>query len=136
MSCEFSGKKQSTLSQKILYNQKVKQDLICKLLEFIRCHDSTSLPNSISSKYISDIPVDANITSGSVSHLAHLFDKAEKTGWKEKLRYSENNISDQMARMQIYDEMELYLSEGKQKGLPSAETRGGQLPEAQQPLVK
>ncbi|PKB96599.1 hypothetical protein RhiirA5_434561 [Rhizophagus irregularis] len=92
------GNKQNTLPKKIPYNQKVEQDLICELLEFIRCHDSTSLPNSIST---------------------------EKTGQKEKLRWyyyseeykkkvvalsSENNISDQMARTQIYDEMELYLS--------------------------
>src|SRR2546430_606270 len=94
---------------KIPYNQKVEQDLICKLLEFIRCHDSTSLPNSISSKHIPDVPVDANLTSGSIPHLAHLFDKAEKTGRKEKLHYSEeyeNNISDQMARTQIYDRSE------------------------------
>ncbi|CAG8448677.1 6456_t:CDS:1, partial [Funneliformis mosseae] len=49
------------------------------------CHDSTPLPNSISSKHISDIPVNVDLTPGSVSHLAHLFDKAEKTGWKEKL---------------------------------------------------
>ncbi|CAB5394842.1 unnamed protein product [Rhizophagus irregularis] len=102
--------------------EKVEQDLICELLEFIRCHDSTSLPNSISSKHIPDVPVDANLTPGSVPYLARLFDKAEKTGQKEKLRWyyyseeyekkvvtlsSENNISNQMARTQIYDEMEL-----------------------------
>ncbi|GES77803.1 hypothetical protein GLOIN_2v1882276 [Rhizophagus clarus] len=87
--------------EKISYNQKVEQDLICELLEFIRCHDSTSLLNSISSKHIPDVPVNANLTPGSVPHLVHLFDKAEKTGWKEKLR------CDQMARTQIYDEMEL-----------------------------
>src|SRR5205814_1921953 len=106
---------------KIPYNQKVEQDLICELLEFIRCHDSTSFQNSISSKHIPDVPVDANLTPGSVPHLAHLFNKAEKTGRKEKLRWyyyseeyetkvvtlrSENNISDQMARTHIYDEME------------------------------
>ena len=83
MSCESSGNKQSTPPQKISYNQKVEQDLICELLEFIRRHDSTSLPNSISSKHIPDVPVDADLTSGSVPHLAHLFDKAEKTGQKE-----------------------------------------------------
>ncbi|GES98233.1 hypothetical protein GLOIN_2v1882276 [Rhizophagus clarus] len=115
--------------EKISYNQKVEQDLICELLEFIRCHDFTSLLNSISSKHIPDVPVNVNLTPGSVPHLAHLFNKAEKTGQKEKLRWyyyseeykkkvivlsSENNISDQMdqmARTQIYDEMELYLPE-------------------------
>jgi len=39
--------KQVNLSEikeaKIPYNQKVEQDLICELLEFIRCHDSTFL---------------------------------------------------------------------------------------------
>ncbi|GES87785.1 hypothetical protein GLOIN_2v1790949 [Rhizophagus clarus] len=71
--------------EKISYNQKVEQDLICELLEFIRCHNSTSLLNSISSKHIPDVPVNANLTPGSVPHLAYLFDKAEKTGQKEKL---------------------------------------------------
>src|SRR6266542_2230849 len=120
--------KQVNLSEikevKIPYNQKVEQDLICVLLESIRCHDSTSLLNSISSKHVSfdAIPLgSADLTPGSVPHLAHLFDKAEKTGRKEKLRWyyyseeykkkvvtlsSKNNISDQMARTQIY---ELYL---------------------------
>jgi len=117
---------------KISYNQKVEQDLICELLEFIRCHDFTSLPNSISSKHISDVPVITDLTPGSVSHLAHLFDKAKKIGRKEKLRWyyyseeyekkiitlsSENNISDQMARTQIYDEMELYLPGKKREYL-------------------
>ncbi|GES97963.1 hypothetical protein GLOIN_2v1790949 [Rhizophagus clarus] len=121
--------------EKISYNQKVEQDLICELLEFIRCHDSTSLLNSISSKHIPDVPVNVNLTPGSVPHLAHLFNKAEKTGQKEKLRWyyyseeyekkvivlsSENNISDQMdqmARTQIYDEMELYLPSKKREYL-------------------
>ncbi|RIA90971.1 hypothetical protein C1645_737448 [Glomus cerebriforme] len=49
------------------------------------CHNFTSLSNSISNKHIPDIPVDTDLTSGSVSHLAHLFDKAKKTGQKEKL---------------------------------------------------
>ncbi|CAG8708824.1 15749_t:CDS:2, partial [Racocetra fulgida] len=83
--------KQVNLSEikgtKIPYNQKVEQDLICELLEFITWHDSISLPNSISSKHILDVPVDADPTPGSVPHLAHLFDKAEKTGRKEKLRW-------------------------------------------------
>ena len=47
--------KQNILPKKIPYNQKVEQDLICELLEFIRRHDSTSLPNSISSKHIPDV---------------------------------------------------------------------------------
>ncbi|CAB5371256.1 unnamed protein product [Rhizophagus irregularis] len=83
--------KQVNLSEikeaKISYNQKVEQDLICELLEFIRCHDSTPLSNSISSKHISDVPVNADLTPGSVPHLVHLFVKAEKTGQKEKLRW-------------------------------------------------
>src|SRR6266498_3388970 len=49
-----SEEKQVNLSEikvaKIPYNQKVEQDLICELLEFIR---STSLLNSISSKHVS-----------------------------------------------------------------------------------
>jgi len=44
-------------------------------------------PNSISSKHIPDVPANADLTPGSVLHLAHLFDKAEKTGRKEKLRW-------------------------------------------------
>ena len=134
-----SEEKQVNLSEikvaKIPYNQKVEQDLICELLEFIRCHNSTSLLNSISSKHVSfdAIPLgSADLTPGSVPHLAHLFDKAEKTGRKEKLRWyyyseeyekkvvtlrSENNISDQMARTQIYDEMELYLPGKKREYL-------------------
>ncbi|CAG8762188.1 7686_t:CDS:2, partial [Racocetra persica] len=71
--------------QKIEEEQKVEQDLICELLEFIRYHNSTYLPNSISSKHIPDILVDADLTPGSVSHLAHLFNKAEKTIWIEKM---------------------------------------------------
>ena len=65
-----------------------------------------------------------NLISDSSPYLAHLFSKAEKTGWKEKLQWycyseecekkvstlsSENNISEQMARTQIYDEMMQYL---------------------------
>ncbi|PKK62818.1 hypothetical protein RhiirC2_789803 [Rhizophagus irregularis] len=72
------GNKQNTLPKKIPYNQKVEQDLICELLEFIRCHDSTSLPNSISSKHIPYVPVEANLSPDSVPHLAHLFDKLKK----------------------------------------------------------
>ncbi|UZO02215.1 uncharacterized protein OCT59_020705 [Rhizophagus irregularis] len=78
------------------------------------------------------IPVDSDLAPGSIPHLAHLFDKAEKTGRKEKLRwyyYSEefekkaitialeNNISDQMARTQIYNEMEPYLPGKKRENL-------------------
>ncbi|GBC44748.2 hypothetical protein GLOIN_2v1882276 [Rhizophagus irregularis DAOM 181602=DAOM 197198] len=103
--------KQVNLSEikeaKIPYNQKVEQDLIY-------------------------VPVNADLTPDSVLHLAHLFDKAEKTGRKEKLQWyyyseeyekkvvtlsSENNISDQMARTQIYDEMELYLPGKKREYL-------------------
>jgi hypothetical protein len=103
-------------------------NLLAQLLEFIRCHDFTSLPNSISSKHIPDVPVDANLTPGSVPHLAHLFDKAERTfgRWyhyseeyekKAVTLSSENNISDQMARTQIYDEIELYLPGKKREYL-------------------
>ncbi|GES79009.1 hypothetical protein GLOIN_2v1882276 [Rhizophagus clarus] len=89
-----------------------------------------SLPNSTASS--KQIPVDSDLAPGSIPHLAHLFDKAEKTGQKEKLRwyyYSEefekkaiiialeNNISDQMARTQIYDEMESYLPGKKRENL-------------------
>ncbi|GBB88929.1 hypothetical protein RclHR1_15540008 [Rhizophagus clarus] len=130
--CESFGNKQDTPPQKIPYNQKVEQDLICELLEFIKCHNSTSLSNSISSKHIPDVPVNADLTPGSVLHLVHLFDKAEKTSRKEKLRWyyyseeyekkivtlrSENDISDQMAKTQIYDEMELYLPGKKREYL-------------------
>ncbi|CAB5386988.1 unnamed protein product [Rhizophagus irregularis] len=55
-------------------------------IEEKQCHDSTPLSNSISSKHISDVPVNTDLTPSSVPHLAHLFDKAEKTGQKEKLR--------------------------------------------------
>jgi hypothetical protein len=105
------------------------------VIEFIRCHNSTFLLNSIFSKRVLFDAISlgsADLTSGSVSHLTHLFNKAEKTGWKKKLRwyyYSEeykkkvvtfrfeNNISDQMARTQIYDEMELYLPGKKREYL-------------------
>src|SRR5436190_24367775 len=84
------------------------------------------------SKHIPDVPVVTNLTPGSVPHLAHLFDKAEKTGRKEKLRWyyyseeyekkvvtlsSKNNISDQMARTQIYNEMEQNLPGKKREYL-------------------
>ncbi|CAG8719879.1 3284_t:CDS:2, partial [Cetraspora pellucida] len=119
------------ISSKIPYNQKVEQGLIRELFKFIRGTDFISLQNlkktplnSIFIKQISDIPVDIDLTPGSAPHLAHLFGKAEKTGRKEKLRWyyyseeyekkvsnlsSEKNISDQMARTQIYDEMMQYL---------------------------
>ncbi|CAI2193300.1 13776_t:CDS:2 [Funneliformis geosporum] len=89
-----------------------------------------SIPKESSAE--SAIPFNADLTLGSVFHLAHLFDKAEKTGQKEKLRwyyYSEeyekkivtlrfeNNISDQMVRTQIYNEMELYLPGKKREYL-------------------
>ncbi|RHZ87451.1 hypothetical protein Glove_34g19 [Diversispora epigaea] len=65
----------------------------------------------IKNKQISDIPVGINLTPDSISYLTQLFDKAEKTGRKEKLHWyyyseeyekkvitisSENNISDQI----------------------------------------
>ncbi|CAG8576890.1 10655_t:CDS:2 [Acaulospora morrowiae] len=121
----------STLVVKIPYNQKVEQGLLHELFEFIRGTDSMSLQNlkktslnSIFIKQISDVPIDIDLTPGSVSHLAHLFGKAEKTGRKEKLRWyyysegyekkvsnlsTEKNISDQMARTQIYNEIMQYL---------------------------
>ncbi|CAB5377963.1 unnamed protein product [Rhizophagus irregularis] len=113
---------------KVPYKQKVEKGLVCELLEFIRSHES--LPNSTASS--KQIPVDSDLAPGSIPHLSHLFDKAEKTGRKEKLRwyyYSEefekkaitialeNNISDQMARTQIYDEMEPYLPGKKRENL-------------------
>ncbi|RGB24511.1 hypothetical protein C1646_772991 [Rhizophagus diaphanus] len=103
--CESSGNKQSTLPQKILYNQKVEQDLICELLEFIRCHDFTPILKFISSKYIKDVLVNTDLTPGSVPHLAYLFDKTEKTviKWQE--------------RRFIYDEIELYLPGKKREYL-------------------
>ncbi|PKC73411.1 hypothetical protein RhiirA1_530429 [Rhizophagus irregularis] len=106
----------------------IEKGLVCELLEFIRSHES--LPNSTASS--KQIPVDSDLAPGSIPHLAHLFDKAEKTGRKEKLRwyyYSEefekkaitialeNNISDQMARTQIYNEMEPYLPGKKRENL-------------------
>ncbi|CAG8837516.1 28661_t:CDS:2, partial [Racocetra persica] len=65
-----------------------------------------------------------DLTIGTTPYLAYLFNKAEKTSRKKKLQwyyYSEeyekkvktisleNNISDQIARTQIYDEMVPYL---------------------------
>src|SRR3954452_9971653 len=79
ISCEFSENKQSTSPKKISYNQKVKQSLICELLEFIRSHDFTSLLNSMISKQIPEILVDiillrsADLIPDSVLHLAYLF---------------------------------------------------------------
>ncbi|RHZ71209.1 hypothetical protein Glove_261g96 [Diversispora epigaea] len=73
-----------------------------------------------------------DLTSASTSHLAHLFDKAKKTGQKKILHwyfYSErfekkvrdisieNEINDQMARTQIYNKIEPYLSGIKRKYL-------------------
>ncbi|CAG8642881.1 7344_t:CDS:2, partial [Funneliformis mosseae] len=121
-SCVASSGFEYSKDGKVPYKQKVEKGLVCKLLEFIRSYES--LPNSTASS--KQIPVDSDLAPGSIPHLAHLFDKAKKTGQKEKLRwyyYSEefekkaitialgSNISDQMARTQIYDEMELYLSE-------------------------
>jgi len=127
-SCVASPGFEYSKEGKVPYKQKVEKGLVCELLEFIRSHES--LPNSTTSS--KQIPVDSDLAPGSIPHLAHLFDKAEKTGRKEKLRwyyYSEefekkvitialeNNISDQMARTQIYDEMELYLPGKKRENL-------------------
>jgi hypothetical protein len=127
-SCVASPGFEYSKEGKVPYKQKVEKGLVCELLEFIRSHES--LPNSTASS--KQIPVDSDLAPGSIPHLAHLFDKAEKTGQKEKLRwyyYSEefekkvitialeNNISDQMARTQIYDEMEPYLPGKKRENL-------------------
>ncbi|CAI2197469.1 13977_t:CDS:1, partial [Funneliformis geosporum] len=61
--------------RKVPYKQKVEKGLVCELLKFIRSHES--LPNSTASS--KQIPVDSDLASGSIPHLAHLFDKAEKT---------------------------------------------------------
>ncbi|CAG8595403.1 7472_t:CDS:2 [Funneliformis mosseae] len=57
----------------------ISKELSAELAISYECYNFTSLPNSISSKHISDIPIDADLTLGSVLHLAYLFDKAEKT---------------------------------------------------------
>nr|CAG8585917.1 7795_t:CDS:2 [Entrophospora candida] len=98
---------QSTISSeiKIPYNQKVEQGLIHELFEFIRGTDFMSLQelkktllNSIFIKQISDIPVDID--------LPQVPEEYEK---KVSNLSSEKNISDQMSRTQIYDEMMQYL---------------------------
>ncbi|CAG8722398.1 18034_t:CDS:2, partial [Cetraspora pellucida] len=107
---------------KIPYNQKVEQGLICELSIFF---NKTSLSNSISNKQILENMLDRDdLTPGSASHLVYLFDKAKKIGQKEILYwyyYSEefkkkvsdiilkNEINDQMARIQIYNEMKPFL---------------------------
>nr|CAG8622833.1 7425_t:CDS:2 [Entrophospora candida] len=119
-----SNQEQSAISSeiKIPYNQKVEQGLMHELSEFI---DEKSLSNSISDKRITENMLDENdLVLGSASYLAHLFDKAKKTGQKEILCWyyyceefekkvrdisSKNEINDQMARTQIYNEMEPYL---------------------------
>ncbi|CAG8643038.1 1931_t:CDS:2, partial [Diversispora eburnea] len=78
---------QSTISSeiKIPYNQKVEQGLICELSTLI---NKKGLSNSISDKQILENMLDGDdSTLGSASHLAHLFDKAKKTGQKEILRW-------------------------------------------------
>ncbi|CAI2199981.1 20602_t:CDS:2, partial [Funneliformis geosporum] len=45
------------------------------------------LKESSADKYIPDVLVNADLTPSSILHLAHLFDKAEKTGRKEKLQW-------------------------------------------------
>ncbi|CAH1769012.1 10780_t:CDS:1 [Entrophospora sp. SA101] len=128
----ISTKINPTTEIKIPYNQKVEQGLIRELSVFI---NEKSPSNSISDKQISknmldEGDLDAKASSlcgtlGSALHLAYLFDKAKKTGQKEILRWyyyceefekkvrdisSKNEINnDQMARTQIYNEMEPYL---------------------------
>ncbi|CAG8768659.1 3470_t:CDS:1, partial [Acaulospora morrowiae] len=80
-----SNQKQSAISSeiKIPYNQKVEQGLISELSTFI---NKKSLSNSIPDRQILENMLDGDdSTSGSASHLAHLFDKAKKTGQKEIL---------------------------------------------------
>ena len=81
-SCVASPGFEYSKEGKVPYKQKVEKGLVCELLEFIRSHES--LPNSTTSS--KQIPVDSDLAPGSIPHLAHLFDKAEKTGRKEKLR--------------------------------------------------
>ncbi|CAG8501132.1 10028_t:CDS:2, partial [Diversispora eburnea] len=69
---------------KIPYNQKVEQGLISELLEFIRSNNTMILQNS-------------------------WYCYSEECEKKVSTLNSENNISDQMARTQIYDEMVQYL---------------------------
>ncbi|CAG8606722.1 7169_t:CDS:2 [Funneliformis mosseae] len=75
-------------SESFIADISVEKGLICELLEFIRSHKS--LPNSTASS--KQIPVDSDLALGSIPHLAHLFDKAEKTGQKEKLRKKRDNL--------------------------------------------
>ncbi|RHZ45881.1 hypothetical protein Glove_645g52 [Diversispora epigaea] len=106
-----------------------------------RSNDTMILQNLylISGKQISgtlfhnnDMTSGDNLIPDSSPYLAHLFSKAEKTGRKEKLQWycysekcekkvstlnSENNISNQMARTQIYDKMMKYLPEIKREYL-------------------
>ncbi|CAJ0913616.1 13336_t:CDS:2, partial [Entrophospora sp. SA101] len=116
---------------KFSYNQRVEQGLIRELSAFI---GEKSLSNSISDKRITvNMPDRDDLSPGeseirsfasSAPYLAHLFDKAKQTGQKEILRWyyyseefekkvidisSKNNINDQMAKTQIYDEMGPYL---------------------------
>ncbi|CAH1769731.1 3255_t:CDS:1, partial [Entrophospora sp. SA101] len=117
---------------KIPYNQKVEQGLIHELSAFI---NEKSNSNSISDKRITENILDGDDLAlgeseirsfaSSTLRLAHLFEKAKKTGQKEILRWyyyseefekkvrdisSKNEINnDQMARTQIYNEMEPYL---------------------------
>ena len=73
-SCVASPGFENSKKGKVPYKQKVEKGLVCELLEFIRSHES--LPNSTTSS--KQIPVDSDLASGSIPHLAHLFDKAEK----------------------------------------------------------
>src|SRR5256885_8813795 len=78
-SCVASPSFENSKEGKVPYKQKVEKGLVYELLEFIRSHES--LPNSTTSS--KQIPVDSDLAPGSIPHLAHLFDKAEKTGRKE-----------------------------------------------------
>ncbi|CAG8661866.1 14792_t:CDS:2 [Acaulospora morrowiae] len=80
-----SNQEQSAISSKtkIPYNQKVEKGLICKLSTFI---NEKSLSNSIPDRQILENMLGGDdSTPGSALHLAHLFDKAKKTGQKEVL---------------------------------------------------
>jgi hypothetical protein len=73
-SCVASPGFEYSKEGKVNYKQKVEKGLVCELLESIRSHES--LPNSTASS--KQIPVDSDLASGSISHLAHLINKAKK----------------------------------------------------------
>ncbi|CAG8514906.1 9892_t:CDS:2 [Cetraspora pellucida] len=93
-----SNQEQSAISfkTKTSYNQKVEKGLICELSTFIK---KKNLSNPIPDRQILENMLDGDdSTPGSALHLAHLFDKAKKTGQKEIL-----------PRTQIYNKMEPFL---------------------------